>query len=188
MDKDKVNQHFVDYHYNEYLQKRFGINACSRKKDRVILFNQVVVSAAYQDISSPVLADRLLMNDCKRLVAAIPLDLSVFDYYYDPTYSSESTIPNAPIVVIPPLLSIPPIEVIVGTPEAIAAGIIVGHLTIINDDYAGKWVEVFRNNINLPSINPGDGNGYFTKVLISTIITLSTPLADTEIIKIKVIA
>lgn len=182
-----INQSFVDFNYNLYLQKRFGINSCTRSKDHVILYNQKVLGdlTNYSDVSSPVADDRTLINDCKR----ITILENAGALWSEKECTTPSTQISQPVIIIPtPVSSIPPIEVKVGSAEAIAVGVIEGNTTIINNDYVNRYVEIFRGNTNLPSRDPETGDAFFTKILNSSTINLSSALVVNEWIKIKVIA
>lgn len=83
--------------------------------------------------------------------------------------------------------SVSPLEVKVGSSEAIAAGIIAGSTTIVNSLYANRDLEISRTNINLYTKDFGDGDAYFTKPYGSDTVILSVPLYAGEIIKIKIL-
>jgi len=80
-----------------------------------------------------------------------------------------------------------PIEVIVGTPEATQAGVIEGASTIQSISFIGRYVEIFRNDINVHGFDYMDGNTYFLKQEGSDTIWLSTALVIGESIKIKIL-
>lgn len=186
-----INQSFVTHHYLNLLQKRFGINACTTKKEEVLLYNKKVVVdwSNYTDKSTPIIADRLIVNDCKNIVKT-SINMWGDDYYKNKPYVPISnTSLNSPVTSVVPIATvIPPIEVKVGTPKAIINGIVEDSLIISNPAFINKWVEIFRNNINVPSVDQEDGNSFFTKSLESSNIVLSTKLIIGEWIKIKVIA
>lgn len=79
------------------------------------------------------------------------------------------------------------LEVVAGTAEAIAAGIIVGATTFENDLIANKYLKVFRGNGYVPGIDPLNGGEFYTKTYISNTITFSSPIQDTEVISINTI-
>jgi len=78
------------------------------------------------------------------------------------------------------------IEVIVGTPEATAVGLVEGEDTFTDPALINRCVEVHRNNIILPSI-PWNSGQYFTKVFAMSFFIFSFPLTDGELIKIKLL-
>ena len=79
------------------------------------------------------------------------------------------------------------LEVIAGTAEAIAAGIIVGETTFTNDLIANKYIQVLRGGIWVPSKDPLNGGMFYTKTYVSNTTTFSTPIQDTEVISINTI-
>lgn len=79
------------------------------------------------------------------------------------------------------------LEVVAGTAEAIAAGIIVGATTFENDLIANHYVQVLRGSIWLPKIDPLNGGMFYTKTYLSNTITFSSPIQDTEVISINTI-
>lgn len=181
MDKiAEFNQLFVDGMYKKYLKKRFGIYSPGRDITIIESGNKILYDMqSYMDISSSY--ENTYRWDCRTIYQDIckPCDLK-----YCPPRSTGSTGQDNSTSTLP---SIPPIEVIVGTSEAVAAKVIAGTNFIKNIVYKGRYVEVFRNNINLPSIDPNNGDEYFTKVITSDTIILRSSLIDGELIKIKVL-
>lgn len=59
--------------------------------------------------------------------------------------------------------------------------------TVVDDNLIGCDVEVFRGNVPLPAMDPGDGSEYYTKVKKDNTVTFSNTLVDGEHIKIKTI-
>lgn len=182
-----LNQGYVDQLYSKYLAKRYGINSCVAIQDFDLMDGQKILSdrSNYMDISSPNLQDQTLMLNVNKptwveYISSLP-NTSVS--------SNQYVVPIAPIscsVINPPAI-FHPIEVIVGSPQAIVLNILAETTTIYNLFFFNQYVEVFRNNINLPSIDPQTGDGYFTKDFSSYTITLSNVLKTGEIIKIKII-
>lgn len=185
---DQINHDYVRSHYTRLLKKRFGINSCVILNDFGVLLNKKILSdkSNYRDITSPVVTDRILNYDCKDCQTTVFTGNNWRDNYHNLPQPIIPIVP--PITIIPVPLSVPPIEVKVGSAEALRLNILAGSGTIENDLFVGKYVEIFRNNINLPSIDYEDGSAFFTKSLNSKIIILSVALFDGEFIKIKVIA
>lgn len=183
-----INTTFVDGFYAKYLQKRFGINSCSRQDNSPQLFNKKILSdiTMYRDISSPVINDRLIENSCRRVFGTNTIETNWPENYYNrtcpPPNRSINTIPS---VILP--VNFRPIEVTVGTQQAINMGIIDGNTTIFNENFANRDVEIFRGNINVAYNDPQNGDSFFTKDFESPIITLSIALILTERIKIKIL-
>lgn len=95
-------------------------------------------------------------------------------YVYD---CGSSSTPIVPFVL----------DVIAGTSEAIAAGIVVGATTFTNSLIANNYVQVFRGNVWVSGKDPLNGNQFYTKTYLSDTITFSTPIQDTEEIAINTI-
>lgn len=79
------------------------------------------------------------------------------------------------------------LDVVAGSAEAIASGVVVGATTFINSAIANKYVQVFRGAMWVPSKDPLNGNQFYTKTYLSDTITFSTPIQDTEEIAINTI-
>lgn len=75
---------------------------------------------------------------------------------------------------------------VTGTGEAVT-GITVDGTVIECDDFIGQRVWVQRGGTLLPSFNPGEGGRYYTKLLSENKITLSSPMAEGEHIRIQTI-
>ena len=80
-------------------------------------------------------------------------------------------------------ISIPYIDVEIGTPAATALGLIDGATVYGDLLMENRQVSIIRNTADLPSIN-WQGNSYFTKNLADTFLTFSDALNDEERIKI----
>lgn len=78
------------------------------------------------------------------------------------------------------------IEVVIGTADAIALNLVDGATVYTNANIANRQVEVERELQSIPSL-PWNANTYFTKVLANNFLTLSDPLIDGQIIKIKIV-
>lgn len=76
--------------------------------------------------------------------------------------------------------------VITGTTQLVI-GLSNNSTTITCNALANRFVDVIRGHITIPQIDPGDGSNFFTKVLASNIITLSSPLVTGEYIKIQTV-
>lgn len=71
--------------------------------------------------------------------------------------------------------------------SAVVTGLTNGSVTVSSTDFANKRVQIIRGNIPIPGVDPLDGSNYFTKVLASNNITLSSALVTGEYIKIQTI-
>jgi hypothetical protein len=78
------------------------------------------------------------------------------------------------------------IEVIIGTPEADALGLVDGETRFTDPALINRWVEVHRNCFLQPTIDWG-GSTYITKVLQYSYFDFSIAIVDGELIKIKLI-
>lgn len=101
----------------------------------------------------------------------------------DPNTLAGQGTPDNPLIILTRLL----IRAKVGSAEATSAGLVVGATTYVNSRMINNNVEVQRNGVDLPDIDLGDGSTYFTKIIGSDTIIFSTPIADSEYIKIKII-
>lgn len=77
------------------------------------------------------------------------------------------------------------IEVVAGQPSASAVGIIVGNNTFTNTAIADKYIQVVRQGVVIPGINPLNGGPYYTKIFTSNTLLFSTPIEDEEVIRIN---
>lgn len=184
-----LNQEYVDQLYNRYLSKSFGINSCTTQFDMVLLDGQKILldRANYMDISSPNNQDQIFMLNPNQptwaeYISSLPNTQE--NLFNKSTLYSVPTAPKNNSIVSN---IFPPIEVVVGSSQATILNILPDTTTISNNSFFNQYVEIFRNNINLPSIDPGSGDGYFTKDFSSYTINLSSPLRIGEIIKIKII-
>lgn len=80
-----------------------------------------------------------------------------------------------------------PIEVIVGSDEAKRANIFEGANTIQSPSFIGRYVEIFRNDINVHGFDYMDGQIYFLKPENSDTIWLNAALVLGESLKIKIL-
>lgn len=79
---------------------------------------------------------------------------------------------------------IDPIEVVVGTAEATALGIVDGITTYSRPEFIGRYIDITIDNTKLPGIDPLTGGTYYTKPLNDDTITFSIALLNDQYIKI----
>ena len=186
---ESFNQGYVDQLYSNYLAKRYGINSCGVAKDLTLLNGQKILSdrSNYINKSSPNPQDQIFMLNRNQATWAGYISSLPNPNSNSPCNHSSYVVPTAQNNTLNPQNVFAPIEVIIGSPQANILNILPDTLTIYNQSFFNQYVEIFRNNINLPSIDPGTGDGYFNKDFASYTINLSSNLKIGEIIKIKII-
>lgn len=82
--------------------------------------------------------------------------------------------------------SVAPIEVQIGSAAANTLGFLDGNTTLTNANFENHYLEIFIGNVNLYSIDKGDGSPWFFKTLVGTVVTLhNVALSTTDMVKIK---
>lgn len=92
-------------------------------------------------------------------------------------------VPDVPTFII--IESIVDMNVVTSGIPAVVTGIEGGSSSVTCSAFMGKNLDVKRGLVQLPSIDPGDGSGYFTKVINADTFYLSTPLTAGEYLKIE---
>lgn len=65
------------------------------------------------------------------------------------------------------------------------SGLTDGSQVVTSNDFAGKYVRVFRGSLPVPGIDTGDGGLYYSKSLGNNFISFNQPMADGEYIRIE---
>lgn len=73
-----------------------------------------------------------------------------------------------------------------GVVDAVSSPFVSG-TTYVNNAMVGFQVEVFRNKLFEPDSNPGNGDSFFTKLLISNTITFSSALTAGELVQVVIL-
>lgn len=176
--------------YLDALKTLRDANSCSHTYDEV-----------YEDTA--VLYSHIRNKVCQQVIAGLK---DYFDQFYRLTHNFQNLVYINTNSAIPPydfttgcgggggtVSNTIVVECVIGNAytitggSATVTGLTNGGITISSTDFANKRVTIIRGNINIPGVDPLDGSNYFTKVLASNNITLSSGLVAGEYIKIQTI-